>query len=914
MQTFISETIKDILKTNQSFEDVVFVMPSQRSGFFVKQCLKDEISVGFLPEIVNIEEFVSWVSEIKKVDFIQLLFNFYSVYKEVESNPDSFDVFSSWALIVLQDFNEIDQHLVDTKDIFIYLRDIKRLQEWSVKGTFKETELIKSHNSFTKKLNEYYNLFYKFLLDKGVGYQGVLYREAVNKIGNFLEKNSNKKFYFIGFNALNKSEEFLFQKLLNENRAEVYWDIDEMFLKNNHQVGNFIKKYKKEWKYYENNELKSVGNWFEQDKNIEVIGASKNITQIKYGCEILSKLQNHENTALVLADESLLPITLNSLPENVKDVNITMGYPLKNIPETNLFFSIFQLFISQEKLQKTEENLFYHKDVVKFLKQSSIYRLLNGISDEITLKISEDNNMFISQSYLSGYLGKLSKKERDIISSIFSKYTSIDEFLLRVINLINLLKEGANELEKEYLFRFNNIFTQLQNLHLTFGYLTDLKVLYKFFKQLISSESLSFQGEPLQGLQLMGMLETRVLDFKNVIITSVNEGVLPANSQQTSFIPFDVKVAFGLPTYREKDSIFAYHFFRLIQRAENIYLIYNTEHDSFGNGEKSRFIMQLELLKNGIISKNINPKVITKNTELQKIQKNEQVLQELKKLAEKGISPSALTNYLYNPVEFYKQKVLNIKEFKDVEEEVAFNTLGNVVHKTLEELYEPFVKSGQFLKISDILEMQKKVRSLVENHFKNLFKGDVSTGKNKLILEVAIRFVENFLQKEKELLSDENNQLKIIATEENLSSEINIEGIEFPIKLHGNVDRIDELNGVIRIIDYKTGLVNSTDLKITDFDNIIDYKYSKSIQVLLYAYMFVNSEYYDANKTLQAGVFSFKNLNSGFLKLNFSSNYKTPDNLVTEEKICEFMEQMKILIKDIFNINKSFEEPKELSF
>ncbi|MBS9773856.1 MAG: PD-(D/E)XK nuclease family protein [Tenacibaculum sp.] len=917
MQTFISETIKDILQQTQSFEDVVFVLPSRRSGFFVKQCLKDEISVGFLPEIINIEEFVSQVSEIKKIDSVQLLFHFYTIYKEKEKNPDTFDVFSSWAFTILQDFNEIDQHLINTQDIFVYLRDINRLKKWSVKGTFNETELIKNHNSFIENLNEYYNLFYKFLIENKIGYQGILYREAVKKIDNFLEKNRNKKFFFIGFNALNKVEEFLFQKLLSENKAEVYWDIDSSFLNTNHQAGNFIKKYKKEWKFYEKNEIKSIGSWFEKDKNIQVIGASKNITQLKYAGEILSKIPDYENTALVLADETLLPITLNSLPENVKDINITMGYPLKNIPTTNLFFSIFQLFLSQEKLQKVEGNLFYHKDVVRFVKQALIYKLLNGnnlfISDKIVSQISQENKTFISQNYLASFLKELPKETQNIINSVFEKNVSIANFIDRIINVINLLKEEANELEKEYLFRFYTVFIQLQNLHSHYEYLTDLKTLYKFFKQLISSETLSFQGEPLQGLQLMGMLETRVLDFKNIILTSVNEGVLPSNTQQSSFIPFDVKVAFGLPTYREKDAIFSYHFFRLIQRAENIYLIYNTEHDSFGNGEKSRFIMQLELLKNGIISKNISPKVITKNTELQEVKKDNEVLKNLKELAEKGISPSAITNYLYNPIEFYKQKILKISEFKEVEEEIAYNTLGNVVHETLEELYKPFL--GKFIVLDDITEMQKKVKPLVKKHFVNYFKnGEISTGKNRLIFEVTNRFVENFLREEKKLLSDENNRLKIIATEQNLSVLITIDGVNFPIKIHGQVDRIDELNGTTRIIDYKTGMVSSTELKMVDFNQIKDYKYSKCIQVLLYAFLYINSENYNENNPLEAGVFSFKNLKSGFLKVNFSSNYRNPDNFITEEKIDDFMEEIKILLQEIFNINKNFKEPKNLPF
>ena len=377
MQSFISETLDAILKTTKSFEDVVFILPSQRAKVFLKQTLKDKISVGFLPETLNIEQFIQQVSGIEKADSIQLLFHFYTIYKGLEKEPDSFDTFSSWAFTVLQDFNEIDQHLVDTNEIFVYIRDIQRLKKWSVTGTFQETEFMKDHYSFLEKLNNFYPPLYKFLLERKIGYQGLMYREACNNIDAYIEKNKNKKFVFIGFNALNKAEEFLFQKVLETNNADIYWDLDEAFFKSNHQAGTFIRKYKKEWKYYEKNALKTLSNSFSKPKNIEVIGASKNTTQIKYAGEILEKFTDFKNTALILADETLLPIILNSLPKNINAINITMGYPLKDIPTTSLLFSVFQLFVSQEKLQKTIVNEFYHKDVVRFLKHQSIYKLLS---------------------------------------------------------------------------------------------------------------------------------------------------------------------------------------------------------------------------------------------------------------------------------------------------------------------------------------------------------------------------------------------------------------------------------------------------------------------------------------------------------------------------------------------------------
>ncbi|PKH49756.1 hypothetical protein CXF68_03170 [Tenacibaculum sp. Bg11-29] len=918
MNSFISETLDTILQTTKTFENVVFILPSQRAGVFVKQEFKNKILAGFLPQVLNIGDFVEEISEINKADAVQLLFHFYTIYKEVEERPDTFDVFSSWAFTVLQDFNEIDQHLINPRDIFVYLRDIHRLQKWSVKGTFKETELMKDHFYFMEKLEQFYTVFYQFLIKNKIGYQGVLYREATKKVEDFISRNKAKKYYFIGFNALNTAEELLFQEFLSAGNAEVFWDIDKTFYEGNHQAGSFLRKYKKQWKYYEKNSIETIKDYFSEFKNIQVIGASKNITQIKHAGEILSKLSNQNNTALVLADETLLPITLNSLPKNVEAINITMGYPLKDIPTTSLVLAIFQLFNNQEKLKKQEANQFYHKDVVRFLKDASIYKLLqiddaNNVAETISKVIVKENNTFVSQEYINVFISPLEVGLKDIISAVFNPFSTISEFLSRILQLIDVLKDNANDLEKEYLFRFYTAFTQLQNLHIEFNYVQDLKTLYQFFRQLIQSESLSFQGEPLQGLQLMGVLETRMLDFENVIITSVNEGVLPASSQQNTFIPFDVKIAFGLPTYKEKDALFSYHFFRLLQRAKNIFILYNTEHDVFGSGEKSRFVTQLEMMRNDIAEKIIGPKVVTSSTKLKEIQKDEKVLERLQKLAKKGISPSALTNYLYNPIAFYKQKVLKINEFENVEETVAANTMGTVVHDTLEALYKPFI--GRFLLVDDVMKMQQKTKELIIFYFSEHFKnGDISTGKNRLVFEVANRFVENFLANEKQLLKDENNKLKIIGTEQNLATEITVDGIDFPIKIHGQVDRIDELNGVTRIIDYKTGMVDANKLKVVDFTSIRDLKHHKAIQVMLYAFLYTQNNKFDFSNNLEAGIISFKNLKNGFLKMNFSSNYRTPDNEVTEEKLTEFMDEIKEFLKELYNPEIDFIEPANLPY
>ena len=903
MQTFISETLKSILKKQSSFEDTVFILPSQRAGVFVKEELKKLFSAGFLPSILNIEAFIEEVTGIKKVDNIQLLFDFYSVYKNIEEKSEDFESFFSWAITVLQDFNEIDQHLVNSKDIFTYLKDIERLKNWSVKKPLVETEMMKNHFSFMEKLGEYYHEFYIYLKEKNIGYQGLIYRESVNEIEGYIQKNYHKKYYFIGFNALNKAEEYLFQQMLSNGNTEIYWDIDSSFLNSRHQAGTFIRRYKSEWKYYEKNELQTVSSSFNLEKNIEIIGASKNVTQIKYAGEVLKKLPNFNKTAYVLADESLLPITLNSLPKEVKAINITMGYPLRDVPTTSLFSSIFKLFINQEKLQRTQQEQFYYKDVLHFLKQPNLQFLLSvheiNIFDEMALKIAQDNDSFISIVKLESFLAPLEQSIRNCILSIFKKFENSLEFIERIINLILLLKEHANPLEKEYLFRFYTAFSQLQNLQIEYDYLKTLKTIHQLFNQLIESESISFQGEPLQGLQLMGMLETRVLDFENVIISSVNENILPKGASQNSFVPFDVKLEFGLPTYKEKDAIFSYHFFRLLQRAKNIFLLYNSENDSFGGGEKSRFIAQLLHLKTKIKELQIAPNVITEKSSLIEIPKTKEILEKLKEQAIKGFSPSTLTNYLYNPIDFYKQKILGLKEYKEVEETVAANTMGTIIHDTLDVLYQPFI--GKFINKENIKDMLPKVEDFVVYYFKKHFQNsDVYTGKNRLIFEISKDYIKRFLTLEMNSLK-ESDVLKIIATEQDLEATITIDEFDFPVKLRGQVDRIDELNGVTRIIDYKTGNVTAANLKVADLSLIAEEKNSKSIQVLLYAFLY--SQSFEA-KELEGGIISFKNLKSGLLKVDFGKK----DHGITSEKMDAFIISIKNLIKEIFNTEIPFTE------
>lgn len=899
MTSFISKVVSNTLKNHTNLASITFVLPSQRACLFLKNELqKHNSKTQFLPEIVSIEHFIEDLSGIKVVENVKLLFELYSVYKQCipSENIESFESFLQWANIALHDFNEIDSHLVNSKALFATLYDIKRLNTW-----FKNkpaSKMATNHLKLFERLHLLYQKFSEQLKIQQVGYQGFAYKKAVEKLPFFI-KNNNQHIIFAGFNALNKAEELIFQELLNNEKASVYWDVHSSYFDTKNEASWFIKKYKNEWKYYQKNPFLWIDNELPNNQNIQITGVAKNVGQAKYIGELLLQQSSFEKTAYVLADENTLPITLQSIPKNVKNINVTMGYPLKNIPLAEFLQSFFELHLNR----KTESSKkFHYKNVLEILKHPYFYKI-DEKGREIASEIIKENKLFISQKYL--------KNKGLSFISFFSEIDNISQTLDKIISFLTRLKEETNGIEKEFCYTFIEVFKLLQTLDKNYGYIKDLKTLFIFYEQILRSEKLSFQGEPLAGLQIMGMLETRALDFENVFISSVNEGVLPAGKTENSFVPYDVKRHFKLPTYQEKDAIFSYHFQRLLQRAKNIFLLYNTETDGYGSGEKSRFLTRMLIENDSIKKTTIGSKTqIEKQSEIT-IQKTPEVLNRLREVFEKeGISPSALSNYVYNPIGFYEQRVLGVKEDILMEETIAANTMGTVIHGVLEDLYKPYI--GKHLQVNDVKKMLRQVLPLQKKHFeKSFFNKKDFYGKNKLIFEVTHHYISTYLKKEIELLQ-QHNSLKIIATEQKLEGFIDVKGIDFPIKIRGTVDRIDLLNDTLRIIDYKTGKVIGSELKTPDFNSIAENQKTKALQVMLYTFLFAESNPVNY-ENIESGIISFKSLNSGFLKMNFTSS-RTADNQITEERIFDFMESVKQLLSEILNPEIPFIENKNNPF
>ncbi|AUP79610.1 PD-(D/E)XK nuclease family protein [Flavivirga eckloniae] len=916
MTTFIFDVLKDLQNNNENLSELTFVLPSKRAGLFLKhQLSKVAKKTIFSPKIISIEEFVEDLSLLKSISNTELLFEFYNTYvKLTNSNEaDSFESFSKWAQILLQDFNEIDRYLIPQKNIFDYLSAIQDLNHWSLENN--QTDFVKNYLSFWNKLINYYTQFTEQLINKKIGYQGLIYREAAKNLPSYIKNNPEKQHVFLGFNALNTSEITIIQELLKNNLAKTYWDIDSVFINNQkHDAALFTRQHKTNWSFFKNNPFNWITTNYSKEKNISVFGVPKNIGQAKYIGTLLNSLQKNnqslQNTAVVLGDEDLLIPVLNSLPTTIEALNITMGFPLKSIPIASLFESLFHL-------HKTPSNILYYKDVITIISHQFIRPLLYVKDVDYATKIIEtidaNNLVYLTTERLK----QLATNCNDVIDLLFSNWNkSVDTALKNCNQLILHIKnfldgnKASNLLSLEYLFRFNELFNELSRLNTAYHHIKDISTLYSVYKELLSSETLDFQGEPLQGLQIMGMLESRVLDFETVIISSVNEGILPSGKTNNSFIPFDVKIENNLPTYKEKDAVYTYHFYRLLQRAKNVYILYNTEADVLTGGEKSRFITQLELEEiHDINHQIIAPHVPIIKTTPNVIDKTPSIINELKTVAQKGLSPSSLTNYIRNPIDFYYQKVLKIKEHDNVEETVAANTLGTVVHNTLEDFYKPLV--GTFISVERIKKLKTRIVKTVTHHFTDVYKeGDITKGKNLIIFEIAKRYVSNFLDLEIENLKA-GNQIKIIAIEADNRVVIDIPELGFPVTITGKVDRVDECNGITRIIDYKTGRVEQSSVEIVDWEAITtDYsKYSKSFQVLTYAYMMQLSN--KIQLPVEAGIISFKNLNKGFLKFSKKDKagaYAKKDALITQETINNFSKELKQLILEICDPNIPFTE------
>lgn len=838
MQTFLEKVIDHVFTKYpiDGADRLCFVFPNRRAGLYLKMYLAEKFKKNiWAPAIFSAEDFASKMSGLEIIDNFSLLFRFYNIYQKHEGEKaNAPEEFLNWAPLLLQDYNDADQYLTNVTDLFNYLSEAKAIARWELDSDHIPSH-VKDYLAFYKSLGKYYQDLRELLLSKKQAYQGLAFRETAENIENLSKNIPWDKIYFCGFNALTKSEKKIIKFLTDSGKAEVLWDCDDYYFNNpNFEAGRFLRNIQKEW------DLKEF-NWIENEfknsaKKIQFTGISGSTGQARYAGKLLSEISTQPDklpkTAVVLADESLLIPVIYSIPDNISELNITMGYSLSHSPFSGFIKAFTDLHVNAYRFSSGSKSRFHHADITNLFNHhffsylASVPEKMHNVTDEI----NRSNRVFYSSEdicnneTLKGLIGA------DLLHYIFSDFRNEPlKFLGLLKEIIKIFKpifEGESSEHKrisaiysEYLFSFAEIIYKIEMLDKEAEIIKDFSTLHTIFKGFVESTSLPFYGEPLKGLQIMGMLETRNLDFENLIILSVNEGVLPAGKSHNSFIPFDIRTEFGLPTYKDKESIFAYHFYRLLQRAQNIHILYNTITNALNGGEISRFLLQLrqelpQYRENfSIEEKNISltiPPVVENKIE---IPKTHEIVEELKKIADRGFSPTAFNAYIACPLRFYFQYVAKIREPEEVTETIDAATLGSAIHAVLQEIFEN--NKGEIITADFLKKALTRTEDLTIKAFHEQYSdGDINNGKNLLLLKVAIKLIRNYLNFETGNINNKDYSLVVNDIEKDLSASFEIPGNNGPIQINirGKADRIDMISGFHRIIDYKTGSVDEKKL------------------------------------------------------------------------------------------------------
>ncbi|HSV89325.1 MAG TPA: PD-(D/E)XK nuclease family protein [Bacteroidales bacterium] len=902
MDSFL-DTITGLILKNypDKTSSLCVVTPNRRAGFFLQKHFSKKVSKPiWAPEFLSIEDFINRISGYKVLDPISLLFEFYEVYSSFEKDKsDSFSDFMNWGNVLLRDFDEIEASLENPQNLYEYLNDAKRLENWNPDGT-ELTGFQKRHLAFFGKFSLWHTTLKEKLEARNEAFQGMSFSKAAHLVSTNKAYLPWHKVIFAGFNALNRSEECIIDKMLGDGLAEIYLDSDPFYENDNHhEAGHFIRKYRKKW----NIPTLSTGNsGFNTPKKIRVFGIARNVAQAQLAGNLLdqcSEITHDLSTAVVLANENLLEPVLNAIPQKINSLNVTMGFPLKRTNLYGFYEALFQLQVSAgqfESLQGSNNHNFHYKDLIRFFSNPCTSLLWpevgkNVLAETFLQKTGNSNRTFYNFGELELLFGKdsgfaeafsfLSRNWSENVSDIVPELRKISKIIKNSIREKfacdpDILQVSSYLADYEGLFYVYSFLGNLETMLKKNQVIDHPASLWLILKQSLDDISIAFSGEPVEGLQVMGMLETRNLDFKNIIMLSVNEKILPKAKTFESFIPFDVKRKYGLLVHTDKDAIYAYHFYRLLQRAENIFLIYNTEPGGLGGSEKSRYITQLQfelkeknagiILTEQIVSLELG---LTNKHSAISIEKTQDILERLSQMAETGLSVSSLNTFICCPLKFYFQKVARLDETREIEETIESSTMGSVIHGVLEDLYKPF--EGKVLIADNVESMFSKVESYCLNHFSRHYpQGEITRGKNLLLATLAKYQINRFLHHQKELiaaLSKENSHITVLNTETSLhgSIQIFVNGQPLKINIAGKADRIDRLEQTIRIIDYKTGHVDPNDLSLKSPDDLIEKKaLDKVFQLLTYTWMYSQNQ---SENSIESGIYSLRNLKKGFMKV-----------------------------------------------
>ncbi|MCC8088754.1 MAG: PD-(D/E)XK nuclease family protein [Rikenellaceae bacterium] len=863
MQTFLGDVARDLYgRYGDGIHDLRIIFPSRRARiFFNNELVAIADKPIWQPEYLSVDDLMEQIAGVGKSESVRLLAELYKAYGKF--HDESFDSFYFWGEMLLADFDTIDKYRIDARTLFVNIADLKDMERDLSYLNEEQIAIVKKFwknfapedmsspekRNFTNIWNTLYDIYTLLrnnLLKSGMAYTGMVYREAADKVKNntLPETVNGKRYAIIGFNALTECEKIVFDYLKNTERADFYWDYDIYYTEyRSQESGLFLRDNIKRYP----SPLHGSNNNFTRKKNITVVSAPSDVMQAKYTSDFLEKTIHEgqipdKDTAIVLTDENLLIPVLHSIPDRISDVNITMGYPLKLSPA----YTLLEKLIGLQQRRKISANscFFYHNDIKGIFNHPYISLLNPDLAERKRVEVDRRQQIYLS----AGILSDGDELALQIFTAV-EGWEALCDYFIDIFNYIfdKFPQDASNGyVNKDFLITVSDRVAALKNSLNNCGLEISDKVLLSLLRKSLNSVRVPFEGEPLKGVQVMGILETRNIDFKNVLLLSANDDTFPGNlSVSSSFVPYSLRLAYGLPTPQHHEGVYGYYFYRLIQRAENVCIVYSAKADDKKTGEPSRYIYQLDYesphdVKFETISLNVN----IGSEENEPIRKNEEILRLLDQFAGvdavRSLSPSAFYGYVECPVKFYYQTLARISEDDEITEEVDLPMFGNILHKAAEIIYgtvkgDPLgvriLKEYEHVKIKEAVEEAVRAEYFREDNLPEEIGGNIT-----MIMGIVIKYLSRCVLR----YDIENPHFTVAENEFWINTFIDVGGKN--IKLGGKIDRLDVLHdGKMRIVDYKTGKSNSQFSGVEAlFSNNFRERNPAVLQTLIYSFMVRN--------------------------------------------------------------------------
>ena len=939
MESFLKLVAADLYKhTEGNLAHTAVVFPNKRAGLFFNEYLAQESdSPIWSPAYVSISELFRSLSPWEVGDPVKLVCELYKIFRRETQSTETLDDFYFWGEMLISDFDDADKNRVDTDKLFSNLQDLRNImddytfiddeQEEAIRQFFqnfsieRRTALKERFISLWDVLGNIYKGFRESLASQNIAYEGMMYRHVIEHLD--VDKLPYEKYVFVGFNVLNKVEHTLFTQLKDAGKAVFYWDYDEFYMKENrqavtHEAGEFIRRNLRDFPSPLSGELfKNLS----KPKEVHYIASSTENAQARYLPQwIRNNLTTPEKeTAVVLCNEALLQPVLHSLPAEVKHVNITMGFPLSQTPVYSFLIALLELHTHGFNFKSGR---YTFQSVVTLLKHPYT-RQLTGQAELLEKELTRNNRFYP----LPGELGK-----DEFLTRLFTPLSGnlnlcirLSETLQQVASIYQANTSGTedtdafNQLYRESLFKayttINRFRTLIEEDELTVQSETFRRLLVK----VLSTTNIPFHGEPAIGMQVMGVLETRNLDFRHLVLLSVNEGQLPKSGGDSSFIPYNLRKAFGMTTIEHKIAVYAYYFYRLLQRAERITLIYNTSSDGLNRGEWSRFMLQFliewphpitrQFLEAGQSPQGTSPITVEKTPD---VMRRMQSLFDVRANPKAKFSPSALNYYLDCPLKFYYRYVAGLSAPDEVSAEIDSATFGSIFHYAAEHIYKDLTTHGKVINkeaLETLLRNEVKLQDYVDTAFKKLFfnvpqnEKPEYNGVQLINSAVIARYLKQLLQNDLRYAP-----FTFIASEMEVDEPIDIQTPKGVIKsrIGGIIDRMDSKDGTLRIVDYKTGGDADTPPHVESLF-IPDKKRSNYVfQTFLYAAIMCRKQ--PTMKIAPALLYIHRAATETYSPVIQMGEPRKPKEAVEDfskyEK--EYRERLQGLLEEIFNPEKSF--------